>query len=143
MNDANLQKLAKAEAECIAVHFGTEAEKHWYRVRKSWPDASSQKGAFRELDKAKKCADENEGYRVFDESGKAIYPDKEFVPYLVRVSIADLYIRKGPGTDYDNSGYIPVGTYTIVEEADGKGATRWGRLKSGAGWISLDFATRI
>lgn len=143
LNDANLQKLAKAEAECIATHFGIGTENHWYRVRKSWLDAGSQKGAFRDLVKAKKCADENEGYSVFDESGKAIYPDKEFVPYPVRVSIEDLFIRKGPGTDYDNSGYIPIGTYTIVGEADGKGATRWGKLKSGAGWISLDFATRI
>lgn len=80
---------------------------------------------------------------MFDESGEAIYPDKEFEPYPVRVSIEDLYIRKGPGTDYDKIGYIPIGTYTIVEEADGKGATRWGRLKSEAGWISLDFVTRI
>ncbi len=143
LNDTNLQKLAKAEAECIAAHFGTGTENQWYRVRRCWSDAASQKGAFRDLDKAKKCADENEGYRVFDESGKAIYPNKEFEPYPVRVSIEDLYIRKGPGTDYDKIGYIPVGTYTIVEEADGRGATMWGRLKSGAGWISLDFATRI
>ena len=40
--------------------------------------------------------------------------------------------------------FIPVGVYTIVEVKSGKGSTAgWGRLKSGAGWISLDFATRI
>ena len=44
-----------------------------YRVRKSWADASSQKGAFKSLENAKKCADENPGYSVFDESGKAVY----------------------------------------------------------------------
>ena len=33
----------------------------WYRVRKSWADASSQKGAFKSLENAKKCADENPG----------------------------------------------------------------------------------
>ena len=44
----------------------------WYRVRKSWADASSQKGAFKSLDNAKKCADENPGYSVFDESGKPL-----------------------------------------------------------------------
>ena len=43
----------------------------WYRVRKSWADASSQKGAFKSLGNAKKCADENPGHSVFDESGKA------------------------------------------------------------------------
>lgn len=66
-----------------------------------------------------------------------------FTPYLVRVSITDLNIRTGPGTEYTKVRHIPVGIYTIVEEADGKGASKWGRLKSGAGWISLDFCTRI
>ena len=45
-----------------------------YRVRKTWADASSQKGAFSDLYNAKKCADQNSGYYVFDENGKSIYP---------------------------------------------------------------------
>ena len=32
---------------------------------------------------------------------------------------------------------------TIVAEADGEGATKWGKLKSGAGWISLDYGKKI
>lgn len=44
-----------------------------YRVRKSWTDAASQKGAFNVLDNAKRCADENPGYSVFDEAGKVVY----------------------------------------------------------------------
>ena len=114
----------------------------WYRVRKTWKDAATQKGAFHSLDYAKKCADENKGYSVFDESGKVLYSNKEFEPYLVKVSLKDLNIRKGPGTNYARTQFIPVGVYTIVEEADGKGATKWGRLKSGAGWISLDYVTK-
>lgn len=66
-----------------------------------------------------------------------------FSPYKVRVSIKDLNIRKGPGTNYASNGFCPVGVYTIVEEADGAGATKWGKLKSGAGWVSLDYAKRI
>lgn len=62
-----------------------------------------------------------------------------FTPYLVRVSITDLYIRKGAGTNYDNNGFCPPGVYTIIGEANGQGASKWGRLKSGAGWISLDY----
>ena len=95
----------------------------WYRVRKSWADASSQKGAFKSLDNAKKCADENPGHSVFDESGKVVYTrTAAFKPYLVRVSIPDLNIRKGPGTDHAKTGkYTGIGTFTIVEEADGKG----------------------
>lgn len=116
----------------------------WYRVRKTWSDSKSQKGAFHSLANAKKCADENSGYSVFDESGKALYTSKAaFTPYLVRVSITDLNIRKGPGTDKPKTGkFTGAGIFTIVEEADGKGAAKWGRLKSGAGWISLDYASR-
>ena len=36
------------------------------------------------------------------------------------------------------------GVFTIVEVKAGQGASAgWGRLKSGAGWISLDYATRL
>lgn len=75
---------------------------------------------------------------MFDWNGKQVYPAAAFQPYQVRVEITDLNIRTGPGTGYAKTQYIPVGTYTIVEEANGTGATKWGRLKSGAGWISLD-----
>ncbi len=44
-----------------------------YRVRKSWDDASSQIGAYEILLNAKKQADENPGYKVFDSSGNIIY----------------------------------------------------------------------
>ena len=63
-------------------------------------------------------------------------------PYLVRVKITNLNIRKGPGTNYVATGYIQPGIYTIVAESTGKGAAKWGKLKSGAGWISLDYATK-
>ena len=117
----------------------------WYRVRKSWADASSQKGAFKSLENAKKCVDENPGHSVFDESGKVVYiKAAAFQPYLVRVSIPDLNIREAPGTDKPKTGKVTgVGVFTIIEEADGKGASRWGLLKSNAGWISLDYVARI
>lgn len=121
----------------------------WYRVRKTWADAKSQKGAFHSLENAKKCADENAGYSVFDESGKVLYSSNAaFTPYLVRVSIPDLNIRKGPGTDKTRTGkFTGVGTFTIVEEADGQGASKWGLLKSYRsgrnGWVSLDYAKRV
>lgn len=63
--------------------------------------------------------------------------------YKVRVKIKDLNIRAGAGTNFAKVGKCPVGTYTIVEEASGTGASRWGKLKSGQGWISLDYAERI
>ncbi len=67
-----------------------------------------------------------------------------FTSYRARVSIDDLNIRKGPGTNYAKTGkYTGKGVFTIVAESDGQGASKWGKLKSGAGWISLDYAKRI
>lgn len=74
-------------------------EDPWYRVRKTWADAATQKGAYHDLDKDKVCADANEGYLVFDESGKVLYSNScATVPYKARVSINNLNIRTGPGT---------------------------------------------
>ena len=70
-------------------------------------------------------------------------PDtKEF---KVEVSIPNLNIRKGPGTNYDRIGdFTGKGIFTIVETSSGQGSeTGWGKLKSGKGWISLDFAKKI
>jgi len=65
-----------------------------------------------------------------------------FVAYTVKVTTA-LNIRKGPGTNYETNGVIrDNGIYTIVAESDGTGASKWGKLKSGAGWISLDFCSK-
>ena len=47
-----------------------------YRVRKKWADAASQKGAFRDIANAEKCADKNPGYSVFDENGKTVHKGK-------------------------------------------------------------------
>lgn len=66
-----------------------------------------------------------------------------FEPYKVRITATNLNIRKGAGTNFPSAGYIKPGVYTIVEEAAGKGATRWGKLKSGMGWISLDYTKKV
>ena len=70
---------------------------------------------------------------------------KPDVPYMVQVSISDLNIRKGPGTNYGKTGRVTgKGVFTITEVSNGSGSTAgWGKLKSGAGWISLDFAKRV
>lgn len=63
----------------VTAAFGTgasadKAASQLYRVRKTWADSKSQKGAFSVLANAKKCADSNKGYSVFDENGKKVYP---------------------------------------------------------------------
>lgn len=116
----------------------------WFRVRKSWSDSKSQKGAFKIYENAVRCADANPGYSVFDYQGRIVYTPKQAqaVPYLVKVSIDDLNIRKGPGTNYERTGqFTGKGIFTIMEVKPGQGSEAgWGRLKSGAGWISLDYA---
>lgn len=68
-----------------------------------------------------------------------VEPEKTFAPYIVRVTADALNIRKGPGTNYDVAGCVrDKGSYTIIGEQDG-----WGRLKSGAGWISLAYTTKV
>lgn len=65
------------------------------------------------------------------------------VPYLVQVTADALNVRTGPGTNYPiashkNHCIRDKGKYTIVEVQG-----NWGRLKSGAGWICLDYTKKI
>lgn len=88
LDDNNLEKIAKAEADAIAKYFGlkkkgtveptpseTPEVKKYYRVRKSWDDAKSQIGAYEFLDNAiRNCP---EGYAVYDWNGKEVYSNKK------------------------------------------------------------------
>lgn len=122
----------------------------WYRVRKTWEDAKSQKGAFHSLENAKQCADENAGYSVFDEAGKNIYTGRQtaFQPYTVRVSISNLNIREKPTVNSRSKGKTGKGVFTIVDESSGAGSAKgWGLLKSykknSDGWVSLDYCDKL
>lgn len=60
-------------------------------------------------------------------------------PYKVQVTVKALNIRSGPGTNYKATGVIrDKGVYTIVSTSGS-----WGKLKSGAGWICLDYAKKL
>lgn len=65
--------------------------------------------------------------------------------FMVKVSIPDLNIRKGPGTNYEKTEkFTGVGSFTITEVKSGTGSKAgWGKLKSGTGWISLDYAKKV
>lgn len=52
----------------------------WYRVRRTKDDEKTQKGAYHELELAKKCADQNPGYVVFDWGWNQVYPEKTQYP---------------------------------------------------------------
>lgn len=68
-------------------------------------------------------------------------------PYTVRVTTPVLRIRDIPSNTGKPIGFTGAGVFTIVDEANGPGASKWGLLKSHAakrdGWISLDYAKKI
>ena len=62
-----------------------------------------------------------------------------FVPYIVRINTDVLNVRNGAGTNYKiNTQVHKYELYTIVDVKNG-----WGKLKSGAGWISLEYTTKV
>lgn len=84
---------------------------------------------------------ENESYCKI-QNGVSDANGKEF---QVAIDVSNLNIRLGPGTNYAKVGpYIAEGVYTVVEVQQGSGSdSGWGKLKSGVGWISLDYATKL
>lgn len=63
----------------------------------------------------------------------------------IKINIDDLNIRKGPGTNYAKTGKCTgKGTFTITKISSGQGSKKgWGKLKSGLGWISLDYVKEV
>lgn len=59
--------------------------------------------------------------------------------YLARITANELNVRMGAGIGYKIATTVKKGEiYTIVDEYKG-----WGKLKSGAGWISLAHTERV
>ena len=74
--------IAKGICQYMGVKFSDGTKKpaasgaEIYRVRKAWNKPETQRGAFKDLANAKKCADKN-GYYVFNEKEKAVYHGKK------------------------------------------------------------------
>ena len=82
-----------------------------------------------------------DGFRK-DVKEKMIKTEVEFKPFVVRVKISNLNLRKGAGLKYASTGMCPKGAYTIVEVKSADGY-EWGKLKSGVGWIALKYTTKV
>ena len=64
-------------------------------------------------------------------------PESVAEPFCVKIIDNVLNIRKAPGTSSEVVGVIRGGgIYTIVD-TEMVGTVKWGKLKSGIGWISL------
>lgn len=66
-------------------------------------------------------------------------PATNFVSYIVAITANTLNVRAGAGTNYKINTQVKKNQlYTIVNEKNG-----WGKLKSGAGWISLKYTKKV
>lgn len=76
-----------------------EEPEHWYRVRKSWEDAGSQVGAYRELANAREGCPE--GYSVFNWYGNCVYYNGggEFVTDLQEQFVREVQAAIGAAVD--------------------------------------------
>ena len=114
---------------------GKSTSNNLYRVRKSWDDSKSQKGAFKNLNSAVDLAKKN-GYKVFDNNGKQVYPEvkqastssnnssPKFIKYenWTGVTQAVCNVRSEPNTNAPIVAQYPVGkeiNYDQVWECDG------------------------
>ena len=65
--------------------------------------------------------------------------EPQFQSYLVKITADTLNVRDGAGTEFKvNTQVKKNSVYTIIDEKNG-----WGKLKSGAGWISLKYTQKV
>ena len=100
-SDAGQTAYAKAVAEGLIEFLGlkkkttTTTSTEWYRVRKTWKDATSQIGAFKSLENAKKVC--KQGYSVFDSKGNVVYTTNAPVTKTIKVG-STVKVNKGAKT---------------------------------------------
>ena len=135
-------------AEGATYYDGVKKVPAWVR-KKKWI-VSSVSGDRAVIDKSVDgknaiCSPINVKFLTVDGAKVETPKTETFKSYLAKVTASALNIRKGAGTNFAVTGVIrDKGTYTIVAESKGQGSTKgWGKLKSGAGWISLDFVKKV
>ena len=58
---------------------------------------------------------------------------------IYRVTTDELNVRKGPGVKFEKTNEVHKGDAFTIVEIDGN----WGKLKSGEGWINLNYAEKV
>ena len=115
---------------------------HWFKKHnKTMDDVRNDVAALMNASKDNNTSSSTNSVTPSNSTSNSVFSS---VPYKVKVFANTLNIRKGAGTNYEVCGVIKdKGTYTIIEEINGEGTTKWGRLKSGAGFISLDYCKKV
>lgn len=74
-----------------------------------------------------------------DKAGQMVVTQTVTETYKVKITASKLNVRSSPNVNSAIVTQVKAGeVYTIIEEREG-----WGRLKSGAGWIALEYTKRI
>ena len=74
-----------------------------------------------------------------DKAGQIVVTQTVTETYKVKITASKLNVRSSPNVNSAIVTQVKAGeVYTIIEEREG-----WGRLKSGAGWIALEYTKRI
>jgi len=140
-----------AQKEWITTSEGTEY--YWLSANGKW--TYKYKGYWVTLGEGKKKFQDEKGwypkdetvlidryYCTFDQDGYLIKKQKKEIiepTFKVRIIADVVNVRSGPSTDYDVKDSVKKGgIYTIIDQED-----NWGKLKSGIGWICLDYTERI
>ena len=128
----NLKAIAEVKAAVIADYFDI-SDKGQSGSQGGQSDKNNQNG-------------QNSQNKQSTDTDSSAQNKKTF--YLVRVSIDNLNIRQSSTIHSAAVGFTGKGTFTITEEATGVvnaagDKSRWGKLKSGRGWICLDYAEKI
>ena len=128
----NLKAIAEAKAAVIADYFGI-SDKGQSVNQGSQSDKNNQNN-------------QNSQNKQSTDTDSSTQNKKK--SYLVRVSIDNLNIRQAPTIHLEAVGFTGKETFTIMEEATGivnaaGDKSRWGKLKSGRGWICLDYAEKV
>ena len=128
----NLKAIAEAKAAVIADYFGI-SDKGQSGSQGSQSDKNNQNN-------------QNSQNKQSTDTDSSTQNKKK--SYLVRVSIDNLNIRQAPTIHSEAVGFTGKETFTIMEEATGivnaaGDKSRWGKLKSGRGWICLDYAEKV
>lgn len=132
----------KAKVDNTTVAPAQPSVEKWYRIRKSWINASSQIGAYKDLAKAKAAC--KPGYTVYDWNGNAVYTLDEY-PWVGKCTGNGVNVRKGPGTGYANiTGWPKLNKGNLFDVLGKEGI--WHRIlidKKHEGYITEQYVKRV
>lgn len=105
------QAIAEAIADKKVPNETPENKDELYRVRKTWADAKSQIGAFKNLEAAKDLANKNPGYNVFNSAGVNVYSSGK--NFIVGATVKIIGSKYATGQTIPN--WVKQNTYKIKE----------------------------